>query len=65
MGGYSLEFKFWWHIPVPEAVQQRTLLFKADNKDGKLISINVLKFVTVIITYSASLHVVTILPHYK
>ena len=59
MGGYSLEFKFWWHIPVPEEVQRRTLLFKADNKDGLLISINVLEFVTVIITYLASLHVVT------
>jgi hypothetical protein len=30
-----------------------------DNKDGKLISINVLEFVTVIINYIASLHVTT------
>ena len=30
-----------------------------DNKDGKLISIKVLEFVTVIINYIASLHVTT------
>ena len=59
MGGYSLDLKFWWHLPVPEEVQQRTLLHKADNKDGQLISINVLEFVTVIIDYIASLHVIT------
>jgi hypothetical protein len=59
MGGYSLDLKFWWHLPVPEEVQQRTLLHKADNIDGQLISINVLEFVTVIIDYIASLHVIT------
>ncbi len=37
---------------------QRTLLHKKDNSDGRLISINVLEFVTVIINYCASLHVV-------
>ena len=50
---------FWWHIPFPEAVKQRTLLHKQDNKDGLLISINVLEFVTVIINYCATLHIVT------
>ncbi len=37
---------------------QRTLLHKKDNSDGRLISINVLEFVTIIINYCA-LHVVT------
>ncbi len=32
---------------------------KKANKDGRLISINVLEFVTVIINYCALLHVVT------
>jgi len=50
---------FWWHIPFPEAVIQRTLKHKKDNKDGLLISINVLEFVTVIINYCAALHFVT------
>ena len=48
-GGYSTELGFWWHIEFPEEVKHRTLLFKSDNKDGTLISINVLEFVTVII----------------
>jgi hypothetical protein len=34
------------------------LLHKRDNTDGLLISINVLKFVTVIINYCAALHMV-------
>jgi hypothetical protein len=59
-GGYSfLLLGFWWHIPFPKAVKQRTLLHKQDNKDGLLISINVLKFVTVIINYCATLHIIT------
>jgi hypothetical protein len=58
-GGYSILLGFWWHIPFPEAVKQRTLLHKQDNTDGLLISINVLKFVTVIINYCAMLHIVT------
>jgi hypothetical protein len=59
MGGYSIDMKFWWHLPIPEEVQRRTLLHKKDNSDGELISINVLEFVTVIVSYLAALHVVT------
>jgi hypothetical protein len=33
---YSIFLGFWWHIPFPEAVKQRTLLHKQDNKDGLL-----------------------------
>ncbi len=58
-GGYSTLLGYWWHIPFPDEVKQRTPLHKKDNKDGRLISINVLEFVTVIINYYASLHVVT------
>ncbi len=57
-GGYSLSFGFWWHLPFPEEVKLCTLLHKRDNADGLLISINVLKFVTVIINYCAALHMV-------
>jgi hypothetical protein len=59
MGGYSLSLKFWWHLPIPEEVQRRTLLHKKDNSDGQLISINVFEFVMVIINYVASLFVIT------
>jgi hypothetical protein len=58
-GGYSTLLGYWWHIPFPGEVKQRTLLHKKDNKDGHLISINVLEFVTIIISYCALLHVVT------
>jgi hypothetical protein len=58
-GGYSIGLKFWCHINFTEEVKLRTLLHKMDNKDSKLISINVLKFVTVIVNYIASLHVTT------
>jgi len=57
-GGYCISLGFWWHIPFPEAVIQRTLKHKKDNKDGLLISINILEFVTVIINYCAVLHFV-------
>ncbi len=56
--GYSLSLGFWWHRPFPEEVKLRMLLHKKDNADGLLISINVLKFVTVIIYYCAALHIV-------
>jgi hypothetical protein len=59
VGGYSIELGFWWHIDFPKEIKQCTLLFKSDNKDGTLISINVIKFVTVVINYCASLHVIT------
>jgi hypothetical protein len=59
MGGYSLDLKFGWHLPVPEEVQQRTLLHGEENSDRQLISISVLDFVTVIIDYITSLHVIT------
>jgi hypothetical protein len=57
--GYSTSPDYWWHISFPKEVKQHTLLHKKDNKDGSLISINVLELVTVIINYCASLHVVT------
>lgn len=57
-GGYSTSLGFWWHLPFPEEIQSRTLIRKNDNKDGQLISINVLEFVTVIINYCAALHVI-------
>ena len=36
-----------------------TLIHRKDNKDSQLVSINVLMFVTVIVNYIASLHVIT------
>jgi hypothetical protein len=57
-GGYSLSLGFWWHLPFLEEVKLCTLLHKSDNADDLLISINVLEFVTIIINYCATLHMV-------
>ncbi len=57
-GGYSILLGFWWHIPFPEVVKQCTLLHKRDNKDGLFILNYVLMFVTVIINYCATHHIV-------
>ena len=58
-GGYSISLGFWWHLEFPEEVKQRTLMYKQDNLDDLLISINVLEFVTVVLNYCAILHIVT------
>ncbi len=57
-GGFSITLRFWWHIPFPDEVVQRTLQFRSNNDDTMLLLINVLKFVTVIINYCAALHVI-------
>ncbi len=56
-GGFSIALGFWWHICFPDKIIQRTVLFRSDNEDGLLVPINVLEFVTVIINYSAALHI--------
>ena len=38
----SIALGFWWHICFPDKIIQRTLLFKSDNGDGLLASINFL-----------------------
>ncbi len=45
--------------PFPQSSQAAHPLTQANNKDGLLILINVLEFVTVIINYYALLHIVT------
>jgi hypothetical protein len=57
-GGFSVALGFWWHIHFPKEVIQRTLRFRKNNDAGKLISINVLEFITVMISYIVALHIV-------
>ena len=57
-GGFLIKLGFWWHIHFPDEVVQHTLRFRSNNNGDKLVSINVIKFVTVIINYCATLHVV-------
>ena len=55
-GGYSTDMKFWWYIEWPEEIRRRTLLHLRNNKNGRLISINVLEYAGIIITYIAATH---------
>ncbi len=55
--GFSIALGFWWHIRFPNKTIQRTLLFKSNNKDSLVVSINVLELVTVIINYCAALYI--------
>jgi hypothetical protein len=64
-GGFSVTLGFWWHICFPDKVVWCTLRFKTSNNDGMLVSINVLKFVMVIINYYAALHVVWTISHHR
>jgi hypothetical protein len=52
---YLITLKFWWHLSFPENVVKQTLLPPKDNLDKSYISINCLKYVTIIINYCASL----------
>jgi hypothetical protein len=61
-GRFSITLGFWWHIHFPDEVVHRTLQFKISNNGGMFVSINVLEFVTVIINYCATLHVVRTSP---
>jgi hypothetical protein len=63
--GFLIAWRFWWHICFPDEVVQHTLRFRSNNDDGKLVLINVLKFVMVIINYCAALHVVQTSTHHR
>jgi hypothetical protein len=54
-GGYLTTLKFWWHLLFPKEVVKRTLLHLKDNLNKMFISINCLKYVTIIVNYCASL----------
>jgi len=48
--------KFWWYIEWPDEIKDRTLIYVRNNKDGTLISINVLEYAAIIVNYAAAYH---------
>jgi hypothetical protein len=54
-GGFCLKLRFWWHLRWPKQIYKRTKIFITNNKDGNLISINVLEFIAIIINYAAAI----------
>jgi hypothetical protein len=57
-GGFFITLGFRWHICFPDEVVQHSLQFRSNKDDGMLVLINILEFVTVIINYCTTLHVV-------
>ncbi len=55
-GGWSVDMRFWWYIKWPDEIVNHTLKYITSNPDkGKLISINVLEYATVLINYCAAI----------
>eukprot|EP00957_Ditylum_brightwellii_P130245 9935629-Ditylum_brightwellii.AAC.1 len=50
-GGFSTQLQFWWHLEWPEEIQARNIKEMKRDKEGKLISINILEYITVILNY--------------
>ncbi len=48
--------QFWWYIEWPQSIQVYTLKYLRNNKDGKLISINILEYAALLTNYAASYH---------
>ena len=47
---------FWWYIEWPEEIRKNTLIYVRNNKDGTLISINVLEYAAILVNYAAAYH---------
>jgi len=58
-GGFSIDLRFIWQLYFPDKVVKRTLLHNRDGSIGQLVSINVLEFVVVVISYAAAYTVIT------
>ena len=55
-GGFSITMKFSWYIKWPEEICKNTLIYVRKNKEGKLISINVLDYIAILVNYAAECH---------
>ncbi|KAL7525092.1 hypothetical protein ACHAXR_000858, partial [Thalassiosira sp. AJA248-18] len=55
-GGFSTDMRFWWYYEWPPEIRKYTLIYVRCNKDGTLISINVLEYAALLINYAASYH---------
>ena len=55
-GGYSVTMHFWWYLEWPASVHKRTLIYIRNNAKGSLVSINVLEYVALLITYAGAIH---------
>ena len=62
LGGiFSIKLAFWWHLVWPDKIRKCTKLFTNNNKERKLISTNILKYISIIVNYYAVLTVFLIM----
>ena len=54
-GGFSIALQFWWHLGWPKEIQVRNIRKLKRDKDGKLIFINILEYITIILNYAAAI----------
>eukprot|EP00957_Ditylum_brightwellii_P044858 3402785-Ditylum_brightwellii.AAC.1 len=54
-GGFYLFLKFWWYLDWPEDITARSIREIKKDKSGKLISINMLEYATIILNIAVSL----------
>ena len=48
--------RFWWYLQWPASIRKYTLIYVKNNKDGTLVSINVLEYAALLINYAAAYH---------
>ena len=64
-GGYSFDLKFWWFVKWPQNIVDKTLIHfnkKYKNFKGHIVSINLLEYATILISYAAAITVVNEFP---
>jgi len=64
-GGYSFDLKFWWFVKWPQNIINKTLIFfnkKYKNLKGHIVSINLLEYATILISYAAAITATTTFP---
>jgi len=62
-GGFSPDLHFWWYIRWPHWVRQKTLKFFVKTfktLDGSFLSINLLEYTTIILSYAASIEAINL-----
>lgn len=58
-GGFSFDLAFWWYLRWPHWVRNKTLKHFTktfQTLDGSFLSINLLEYITIIISYAAVIH---------
>ena len=54
-GGYSIAMGFWWYLKWPKLIHNCTLIDVRNKVDDYLISINVLEYIALLITYAGTI----------